>query len=442
MDIKGIPAKIKRFLKFITEDIWRVTPGEQLTKKKRRSYGILQVVYLAIRRYQDDNLQKSASALTYNTFLSIIPFLAVLLSIAKGFGFDNIIQSQLLDYFPGQREILDNIFTFVSSYMEHTKDGLFLGLGLILLLYTVLTLITNVENTFNSIWEVKGRTYLRRITDYFSILILLPLLIICTSGLSIYMSTTFESSPIHDAIAPVYNIILTIAPIVLTVLVFTLLYTFMPNTKVQFKHALIGGAFAGVGFLLFQYLYISGMMWVTKYNAIYGSFALIPLLLLWIQLSWVICLVGAEIAYAGQNVKIYAFETESKNISRRYLDFFTLTIAALIVKRFEKGEPPYTSDELAVESRIPIRLVNRILRELVQLNIINEVKDDNEYRNYQPALDINQITVNYLFEKIDREGSENFKVDHHRRFRKEWDAILKSREQSLGEKGNMLVKDL
>ena len=156
----------------------------------------------------------------------------------------------------------------------------------------------------------------------------------------------------------------------------------------------------------------------------------------------VICLIGAEIAYAGQNVQNFEFESDSKNISRRYLDFITLTIAALIIKRFEKGEKPYTAVEIAYNYQIPIRLTKRIINLLMDLGIVNEVKDDKDYSNYQPAIDINKITVEYLFDKIDRQGSENFKVDNKHKFLSEWEAILQLRIDMFRNNRELLVKDL
>jgi membrane protein len=160
------------------------------------------------------------------------------------------------------------------------------------------------------------------------------------------------------------------------------------------------------------------------------------------QLSWVICLIGAEIAYAGQNVQNYEYETESKNISRRYLDFLTLTIVNLIVKRFETGGKPYTDIDISAHYKIPIRLTKRILYLLMELGIIIEVKDDNKYANYQPALDINHITVEYLFSKVDRYGSENFKIDNKHKFHPEWEAILQSRMDMFKNNKDLLVKDI
>lgn len=442
MKLKEIPNKIKEFLKFITEDIWRASP-QDLSNKKRKGYTILKVIVLAVRRYQEDNLQRSASALTYSTFLSLIPLLAVLLAIAKGFGFENIVQSQLFEYFPGQKEIFSSAVGFVNSYMEHIKDGVFLGIGLVMLLYTVFNLISNIENTFNMIWQVpKGRSYIRRFTDYFSAFLLIPIFIVCSSGISIFFATIFDTLSQYVVLAPIYEVLIAIIPLLIAIIAFTVLYMFMPNTKVQFKHALYAGIFAAIGFQVFQYLYINGQIWVSKYNAIYGGFALIPLLLLWVQLSWVICLIGAEIAYAGQNVQNFEFERDSKNISRRYLDFLTLTITSIIAKRFEEGKKPYTAIDISNHYKIPIRLTNQILYFLVDLNIITEINDTEKATSYQPAIDINHLTVAFLFDKIDRYGSENFKVDNKHAFFSEWETIIQSRTNMFREDKLLLIKDI
>jgi membrane protein len=183
---------------------------------------------------------------------------------------------------------------------------------------------------------------------------------------------------------------------------------------------------------------------VSKYNAIYGSFAALPLLFLWLQVSWILCLFGAEIAYASQNVKKFSFERDSKNISRRYKDFLLMLIASLIVKRFEQGETPYTADEISDANRIPIRLTTEILYTLTELDIITEVYSDEDERivRYQPALDINKISVGFLFRRIDEYGSENFKIDTSLRFREEWQALLKTREDMCVPNENILLKDI
>jgi membrane protein len=213
---------------------------------------------------------------------------------------------------------------------------------------------------------------------------------------------------------------------------------------VNLLNGLIPGVIAGFAFQLFQMLYISGMIWVSKYNAIYGSFAALPLLLLWLQLSWLICLFGAELSYASQNVKKFSFERDSRNISRRYKDFLTLLIASLIIKRFTDGGKPYTADELSDSYKIPLRITTQILYLLMELNIIIEVVygDDERIVHYQPAIDINKISVGFLLSKMDEYGSENFKVDTTGLFNNEWQAILKTRQDMLATNSKLLLKDL
>jgi membrane protein len=370
--------------------------------------------------------------------------LAVLLSIAKGFGFQNIVESQLFYYFPGQRDVFGKAFGFVDSYMQHSHDGVFLGLGLLLLFYTVYSLIAIIEKTFNNIWQVpKGRSFGRQLTDYFSTFLLIPVFLVCSAGVSILMATMMNTLKQYEVISDLAEVLIIVAPILLNLLIFVFLYMFIPNTKVKFKHAIYGGIFAAISFQVFQYLYINGQIWVSRYNAIYGSFALLPLLLLWMQLSWVICLIGAEITYASQNLQNYEYEVDSKNISRRYSDFISLTIANLIFKRFEAGKPAYTAGEISSEYKIPIRLTKSVLLKLVDLELLNEIKDEEKSEvRFQPAIDINQITIAVFFEKIDRYGSENFKIDHEQTFHAEYEAILQSRRDMFLNNKELLIKDI
>ena len=160
-----------------------------------------------------------------------------------------------------------------------------------MLLWTVINLVSNIEITFNRIWEVKkARSMYRKITDYFSMFLLMPILIVVSGGLSLFVSTVLKQMDDFVLLAPVMKFMIRLIPFVLTWLMFTGLYIFMPNTKVKFKHALIAGILAGSAYQAFQFLYINSQLWVSKYNAIYGSFAALPLFLLWLQISWTICL--------------------------------------------------------------------------------------------------------------------------------------------------------
>ena len=414
-----ISALLARTIRFVTYDIWRITENE-VSGLKEIYINIIKTVILAVRGFQSENLQTKASALTYSTLLSIVPLLAVLLGIAKGFGFQGTVRQELFDYFPGHEMELNKAFSN--------------------------NLISSVEDTFNDIWQIqKSRPWYRKISDYLALFLVLPVLMTASSGLSIFMST-LQNSFLGQYLffTPLVELFLHIAPYIITTLAFTGLYVSLPNTKVRFVNGLVAGFIAGCAFQLFQFIYISGQIWVSKYNAIYGSFAALPLLLLWLQLSWLICLFGAELSYASQNVKKFSFERDSKSISRRYKDFLTLLIASLIVKRFVKGEKPYTADELSDAYRIPIRITTQILYLLTELNIIIEVNYGNDDRvaYYQPAIDVNKITVSYLLTRMDEYGSENFKIDTSKLFSKEWKALLKTREDMIKANDNILLKDL
>ena len=443
MSLKNLPERLSELWHFITADIWRITDTE-VKGFRQAGYNFLKTISLAIRRYEEDKLQQQASALTYSTLLSIIPLLAIMLAVANGFGFSNIIQSQLFNYFPGQRDVLQEAFSFVESYMVQIKSGVFVGIGIVLLLWTVISLISNIEGCFNKIWMVpKGRSIYRKITDYFSIILLIPVFMICSSGISIFITTIFSTLSSYQLFTPLLEGILKVAPFLITILMFTGIYIFIPNTKVRFKNAFYAGIFAGVVFQIFQYIYISGQIWISKYNAIYGSFAALPLLLLWLQASWLICLLGAEIAYGSQNIQAYEFESDSKNITRRYKDFLVLVILSVIIKRFERGEKPCTAQKIASNYKIPTRLVSEILFNLTELNLICEIADEEKnVIRFQPARDINKITVGNVLTLIDQSGSENFKIDKELNLRKQWNTILESRTDMVMSNNELLVKDI
>jgi len=443
--------KIAEFLtlviRFVTYDIWRITEHEMTSGLKRSYIFIAKTVILAVRGFQRESLQTRASALTYSTLLAIVPLLAVIVGIAGGFGMKDTVRQSLYDYLPGQHDALDQAFGFADNYLSMAQGGLFIGIGVILLLYTVISLISTVESTFNDIWQIKkDRSWHRKIIDYLAFIIILPAMITVSSGLSLLLST-FKTEFLREYVfmTPVANTLLTLAPFILTILFFTVLYILVPNTKVRFLNALAAGIITGCAFQLFQFIYISGQIWISKYNAIYGSFAALPLLLLWLQVSWMFILLGAEIAYASQNVRKFSFERDSKNISRRYKDFLAVLIMSLIVKRFEIPEAkPYTADELSDNNRIPIRLTTDILYLLTELHIITEVRagEDERIVHYQPAMDINKLTLGYLFQKIDEYGSENFKIDSAGVFSDEWKALTDTRRVMFDYSNNILLKDI
>ncbi|MFR9165676.1 MAG: YihY/virulence factor BrkB family protein [Dysgonomonas sp.] len=435
--INKIKYTVNRLIRFLSYDIWRVDESDT-SSSRLGIYKIIKSFILTFRNVNTAELNTRAAALTYSTLLSIVPLLAVLFAIARGFGFQNILETQLFDYFEGQKDVLAKAMEFVDNSLEYASGGVFLGVGIVLLLYTVINLMSGIETNFNVIWRVKeGRSYYRQFTDYIALFLIAPIFIICNAGFTIILNSSLEYEIIGTLMSPIIKLI----PFAITILLFTLLYIYIPNTKVKFTSALFGGFFAGIAFQIFQIIYISGQMWISKYNTIYGSFAALPLLLLWMQLSWFICLIGVQLSFSFQNVKKFSFEREIKSISRRYKDFLILLISTLIVKRFEKGIEPYTADELSDKYKIPTQLTSDILYLLVKIGIILPTPTkENFISAYIPAIDINKITINYLFEKVDLYGSEDFQIDTQEQFREEWNEIVNLR--TVEKSKDILIKDL
>lgn len=435
---------LKDLRHFLDEEIWRVTRSDLKSPLTYRWYTLLKVTILSIQQFMRDRIITRAEALTYNTLLSIVPLMAILFAIARGFGFDALLESQLRQGFEGQTIAIEVLLELIDSYLQHARSGIFIGVGLVMLLWTVLTLTGNIERAFNQIWQVKTpRSLFRKITDYLSIFLLLPVLLVVSGGLSVFMTTMLKDLEGYMLMAPFLRFLVRAIPFAFTSMMLVALYIFMPNTKVKFANALFPGIVAGVAFQALQYFYINSQIWVSNYNAIYGSFAAIPMFLLWTHISWCICLFGAVLTYASQNVENYNFEKDARNVSRRYHDFLCILLMSSICKRFAAGERPYTAEEMARLHRIPIRMVKEILYELQDLDLLYPVQEDEKSGSpfYLPAEDIGRLSVKVVLQRIDNEGSENFKVDHTNQFKKQWEVLVQAKD-TYYRSTEMLLKDL
>ena len=268
-------------------------------------------LYLTIRFFTEKRVMTQASALTYSTLLAIVPMLAVVFAIARGFGYNKFIEMWFREVLASQPQVADAIVSFVNSYLIHTKSGIFLGVGLIFMLYTVLMLVNNVEETFNQIWQVNNsRPIIRSFANYLAMFFLFPIIIVISTGLSLFMETVADKMDDIVILEPIVHKLFSLFPFMLMSLLFIFLYVYMPNTKVRFSCAIIPGILAGIAMHLLQIAYIHSQIWVTGYNAIYGSFAALPLFMLWVQISWAICLFGAQLTYTNQNLNRIGFNLE------------------------------------------------------------------------------------------------------------------------------------
>ena len=399
--------RIDAIIQFFKIDIWRINQDD-VSPLKFLFLEIVKKLVLAVRFFTTKRVMQKASALTYSTLLAIVPITAVVFAIARGFGYNKYIEVWFRDAFESQPQVADVIIGFVNSYLVHTKSGVFLGVGLIFMLYTVLMLVSNIEDTFNEIWQVKKpRSIFRTFTDYLAMFFLFPIIIVITSGVSIFMATIADSMPDFLLLGSTIRFLIDLSPYVLMSGMFIALYVFMPNTHVKVINAVVPGILAGFAMQGLQIFYIHSQMFLSSYNAIYGSFAAIPLFMLWLHLSWIICLAGAQLSYANQSLDKYALERNSTELSRRYRDAICLLLISRVSKRFARGAVPYTERALARDTQLPESLVRKLLQELVNMHLLAEMHDEKGQRTqYLPAIDISRMTVKMVMKRIDSYGVE------------------------------------
>ena len=409
-------SKFSKFLNFLTYDLWRLEIKELNFIKKIFVY-FFRSIYLVVTGFLKDQCILRASALTYTTTLSIVPFLAVAFSISKGFGFQSseYIRKFLLKISAGRVEVVEKIIEYINNTNVTTLGAI--GVGT--LIFTVISLLTNIEKAFNTIWGVtKGRSFGRKFADYISVTIVYPFLtIVAISSTATLQSSKFIQKILSiSVIGNLYIVLLKLLPYISIWLALAFIYYFMPNTKVKFHSALIAGIIAGTLWQIAQIFYIKFQIGVSKYNAIYGSFAQIPLFLLWLYISWLIVLLGSEISFAIQNISSYKEESESLNVSIADKEKFAIFIMILIAKNFENGEKLLTNEEIAKKLNLPVKLVNDILFILEKSNLVIEIKKDSELY-YSPAKPVDKINVydiinsilNYGETKLDLNFKNNFK---------------------------------
>jgi len=447
--IHNIQGWISTAVKFITVDIWRLRL-EDLPFSKSFAVKQLRIFLLTLRGFDEDRCFARASSLTFNTLLSIVPVVAILFGVAKGFGFETMLKKELFEKFPGeaQQEVLWKVYDYAESLLQVTKSGVIAGIGLVILFWSVVNVLSQIESSLNDIWEIKeSRSWGRKFSDYLAIMLLSPLFIILSSSVTVYIQTQIteltHQFKLLGIISPLIFFSFKLIPYVLVWILFTIIYVLMPNTKVKIKAGLFAGIVAGTIFQVVQWAYISFQIGTARYNAIYGSFAALPLFLMWVQISWWVVLFGAELSFANQNVDTYEYEPDSNKVSPAFKKILTLQIAHLLIKKFAEGERALTDTEISQKLKMPIRLVHGILYDLVKSRVISEtrIKGDREY-GYQPARDINSLTIKFVVDAIDLKGSNNIPVSHAKEFKALSEALEQFRHEMEVSPANRLLKDI
>ena len=438
---------ISKLINYFQTDIWRIS-RKKYPPKKYFLLKQLRIFVLSVKGFKEDQCKFRASALTFFTLISIVPIIALMFGIAKGFGLQKIVEEEIKLKLEGQDEIAKNIIEFSNSLLDNAQGGLIAGIGVVFLFWSVIKVLSNIENSFNEIWGLKTPRHLgRKFADYTSIMVICPILLVISSSATVAVSSQIENLIVKYEILPVIASLimftLRFLPYCTIWIVLTFIFIFMPNTKVKFKSALIASLISGTLFQIVQLLYIKFQIGAAKQSAIYGSFAALPLFLIWLQISWLVILFGAEISFAHQNVETYEFEPDCLSSSQAFKRQLALLITTRLVKNFSKGQPPTTAVQISHNLEMPIRLVRLILFELVGANILSEVKQNsNKDSAYQPAVDINKLTIQYVAGALEQRGSANIPIEETQELQKIKDCLKTFTNEFKTSNSNLLLKEL
>jgi len=387
--------------------VWTIDES-RLNRTNRYLVRLIRIIIVAVKDFEEKKLILQASALTFYTLLSVVPVVAMVFGIAKGFGLEERLRQELFRSFSEQPELLEQLLGFVNRLLSNTQGGLVAGFGFIILVWSVLQVLSSIEISFNSIWQItNNRTWVRKFTDYFSILLLAPIFIIAAGSATIFISgfiTEFAEQWIKlGFLKQIIIFSINLIPYVLNALLFMLLYVIIPNTRVKLKSALVAGIVAGFSFQLFQWGYLEFQVGVSRSNAIYGSFAFFPLFITFLQVSWIIVLIGAEVSYSLQNIELHVDERLHFIPSNKQKLILAITTMALSAERFEEGESAYSAQELSVKLQQPYKVMKEFCNELCRAGLLSEITAENDETDtsYQPAVGVDKIDIAFILERLD-----------------------------------------
>ncbi len=479
---------IKKILHFITTGIWRIRLRE-MPPRKSFLIRFLRVCILSTREFFQDKCVLRASALTYYTLLSIVPVLAMAFGIAKGFGLQDTLERLIREKMQAldastqlaaeaaartaenaenateaakttlesnaplgeaidMQRVADLIIEFTNNMLENVQGGLVAGIGIVILFYVTIKVLANIERSFNDIWGVsKARSLPRKFADYLAFMLISPICFVMASSITVMITTRaqgiIEGAQLWGWADSLAASSLRLVPLSIIWLLFAFTYLFMPNTKVRPLSGLIGGIAAGTLFYLVQSLYVSLQIGVSRNSAIYGSFAALPFLLLWLQTSWLIVLFGAEIAFAHQNIDTYEFEPDCRNASHFQRRVLALRIMQYALDRFEANKEAPTAEELSHELETPIRLIREVLKELTDSRIMTRIpKDGKRSPVFQPGMDPKQLTLAFIIQHLDDHGTDKLPATESETQKRIEAAILKFRKLADKSEENIHVTEL
>ncbi len=409
-----VSRKLERTRDFMGETVWHDPPGAgRIHMFLLYSLRVLLITFGGLRNQM---LLLRASALCYSTLLAIVPVFAIGLSMLKGLGIEGQIEETLLKYLTAEQ---GEIAQQITAYIANTDFKALGAMGTAFLIVAVIMMLSNVEGTFNDIWGVtRSRSILRKITDYISVLILGPLLIV--------ISTAFLSALTGNMILQMLAQYPVLGEVIFSLqfflsyaglwIAFTAIYLLMPNTRVRFLPALVAGVVCGslweFAFVIYTEFYVG----VVSYNKIYGTFAVLPIFIIWLFISWIIVLIGAQMTNAIQHIKTYQQERQEFTTSTEEREILAFYLMAHIASGFANGSPPLGVEQLSNELSMPVRIVRETLDELAASGLLREVINGDQV--YQPARDLSLIGLSEIHDSLRRSGAYDWRLPERARHEK------------------------
>ena len=394
--------KLRQLFTYFTDTIFRQDVSEWRNPVVRWLVQQYRLLFYTARGLVEHGTLVRSAALTLYTLMSLVPILAVVFAVVKGFGLTDGLVENLYGIFPRHPETIDYIVGFAENALARTQGGVVAAVGLVMLFWAVIRVFGSIESAFNNIWEVKvARSIARQWTDYIAVVMIVPVLWILANAAGDYVEQLLG---LYDKWY--FNTLSHLASMVIIWTMFTLLYLIIPNARVRFQSALMAGIVAGTIFLLFQWGYVYVQRWMTSYNAIYGSFAALPLFLIWMQTSWEILLFGGELSFAYQNISRFAEERESLRISYDQRRKVLLAVMILVARNFRDHGGTLSTDTIRERLGLPNRIVNDVLFQLVQAGQLIAVRSGDGERDvaFTPAHDLASTTVYGILEAVERTG--------------------------------------
>lgn len=390
-------------MEYLKTGVWQRQDNEFATKKSFWITRQLRVIIYTLKGISRHESFIRSAALTFYTVMSLVPIAALAFGIIKGLGLDEHLNEYLSDNYSQYNGPVGILINFAGGVLDRTRGGVVAFTGLVILIWAAVRVFVNVESAFNTIWEVKRkRSFAHKASAYASVIFVIPILWVGISAMVIYIRNILVKYTFFST-----GILYTLGSLLAIWVIFILVYKAVPYTKVKWKYAMQAGALASVTFMLFQAIYIYIQSGVNAYNIIYGSFAALPLLLIWIQISWQIVLLGAELCFSFQNIDSYMQERDAEDISYDNKRKIMLASLLVIIRNFSEGKGGLTSEQIAKELKVPLRLTRDVMFELENSRILASAKspDSDRVNIYIPAKDIHTLTFYGALKAVEETGS-------------------------------------